>query len=579
MRILFLGNETNILYNELKKYENIDIISKKIDKKDVINYDFIISFGYRYIIKKDIIELFKNNNIINLHISYLPYNRGADPNLWSILDNTPSGVTIHLIDENIDTGDILIQERVFFDYDNDTLESSYNKLINKITLLFLDNWELIKNNKITPIPQDSLKKTIHCLKDRPEYDLILINDFQTKLSDIKSNYNKFYRKNIPNINNSIPYGKQTIEQNDIDAVLKVFEENEMLTTGKYVPEFENKVCQYIGVKYAVAVNSGTAALHLATYAIDIKEEDEVIVPAISFVASANCVLYQRGKPVFCDIDPDTMCIDIQKIESLITKNTKAVLFVDMCGQPANFDEIKAIADKYSLLTIHDAAHSIGSLYKNRKVGSYADITCFSFHPVKNITTCEGGMMVTNNEEYYKRAFAFRTHGISRDFKEREKMNSHYYEMQCLGFNYRIPDVLCALGIEQLKRLDKFVERRNEIANKYNELFKKNNDLLVPLTNNYYSAYHIYVIKLNLENINKDRDTIFKELKNSGIGVNVHYMPIYLHPYYQSLGYKTGLCPIAEDMYKRIITLPIFPMLKDEEVEYIYNKIINLIKTY
>ena len=377
----------------------------------------------------------------------------------------------------------------------------------------------------------------------------------------------------------IAYGKQTIEQNDIDAVLKVFEENEMLTTGKYVPEFENEVCQYVGVKYAVAVNSGTAALHLATYSIDIKDEDEVIVPAISFVASANCVLYQRGKPVFCDIDQDTMCIDIKKIESLITKKTKAILFVDMCGQPANFDEIKAIADKYSLLTIHDAAHSIGSLYKNRKVGSYADITCFSFHPVKNITTCEGGMMVTNNEEYYKRAFAFRTHGISRDFKEREKMNSHYYEMQCLGFNYRIPDVLCALGIEQLKRLDKFVERRNEIANKYNKLFENNKDLLVPLSNNYYSAYHIYVIKLNLENINKDRDTIFKELKNSGIGVNVHYMPIYLHPYYKSLGYETGLCPISEDIYKRIITLPIFPMLKDEEVEYIYDKIIHLIKTY
>ena len=374
----------------------------------------------------------------------------------------------------------------------------------------------------------------------------------------------------------IPYGKQTIEKNDIEAVLSVLEENEMLTTGKYVPLFEEKVCEYVEVKYGIAVNSGTAALHLATYAIDIKEEDEVIVPAISFVASANCILYQKGKPVFCDIDSDTMCIDINKIERLITDKTKAILFVDMCGQPCNFDEIKEIANKYNLLTIHDAAHSIGANYKGKKIGSYADITCFSFHPVKNITTCEGGMMVTNNEIFYKRGLSFRTHGISRDFKEREKMNSHYYEMQDLGFNYRIPDVLCALGIEQLKRLDKFVERRNEIANKYNKLFENHKELFVPLTNNHYSAYHIYVIKLNLENLNKDRDTIFKELKENKIGVNVHYLPIYLHPYYQCLGYQKGLCPVSEDIYKRIITLPIFPLLKDEEINVVYNSLVRCI---
>ena len=268
----------------------------------------------------------------------------------------------------------------------------------------------------------------------------------------------------------IPYGKQTIDQNDINSVLKVLEENEMLTTGKYVPEFENKVCEYVECKYALAVNSGTAALHLATFAIDIKENDEVIVPSISFVASANCVLYEKGKPVFCDIDPNTLCIDVNKIEGLITNKTKAILFVDMCGQPCDFDEIKKIADKYNLITIHDAAHSIGAKYKDMKVGSYADITCFSFHPVKNITTCEGGMMVTNNETYYNRSKAFRTHGISRDFKEREKMNSHYYEMQYLGFNYRIPDILCALGISQLEKLDFFITKRNQIALKYNELF-------------------------------------------------------------------------------------------------------------
>jgi perosamine synthetase len=376
----------------------------------------------------------------------------------------------------------------------------------------------------------------------------------------------------------IPYGKQTIEKSDIDAVLKVLNENNLLTTGKYVPEFENKVCEYTGAKYGLAVNSGTAALHLATFAINITNNDEVIVPAISFVASANCILYQRGIPVFCDIDSKTMCIDVTKIEELITPKTKAILFVDMCGHPCDFDEIKRIADKYNLITIHDAAHSLGATYKEMKVGSYADITCFSFHPVKNITTCEGGMMVTNNEEYFNRAKSFRTHGISRDFIEREKQNTHYYEMQLLGFNYRIPDILCALGTEQLKRLDIFIAKRNMIAKKYDDFFAKYSDIIEPIKciDTSYSAYHIYVVKLNLKNSNKTRDDIFRKLKLDGIGVNVHYMPIYLHPYYQSLGYNKGLCPNAEKLYEEIITLPMFPLLKDKEIEKVCNKLVEII---
>ena len=378
----------------------------------------------------------------------------------------------------------------------------------------------------------------------------------------------------------IPYGKQTIEQQDIDAVLHVLEENEMLTTGKYVPLFENAICNYVGSKFGLAVNSGTAALHLATYAAGIIDEDEVIVPAISFVASSNCVLYQKGIPVFCDIDPDTLCIDVTKIETLITSKTKAIIFVDMCGQPCDFEPIRILAEKYKLITIHDAAHSIGAKYKGtNNVGSYADITCFSFHPVKNITTCEGGMMVTNNELYYKKALSFRSHGISRDYKERENLQSHYYEMHCLGFNYRIPDILCALGIEQLKRIDTFIERRNFIASKYNNLINNNFDkfknVLEPLTikNNNYSAYHIYIIKLIKPDIK--RDDIFKKLKNAGINVNVHYMPIYLHPYYQNLGYKKGICPIAEKIYEQIITLPIFPLIKDEDIDFVIDNIISI----
>lgn len=376
----------------------------------------------------------------------------------------------------------------------------------------------------------------------------------------------------------IPYGKQTISENDIDAVIKVFKENNMLTCGKYVEEFEKSICNYTNTSFGLAVNSGTAALHLATYAIGIKYDDEVIVPAISFVASANCVLYQKGKPVFCDIDPDTLCIDTKKLESLITSKTKAIIMVDMCGQPCDYDEIKKIADKYNLIIIHDAAHSIGSMYKGiHKVGSYADITCFSFHPVKNITTCEGGMMITNNELFYKNAKSFRTHGISRDFKERESIQTHYYEMQTLGFNYRIPDVLCALGIEQMKNLDTFIEKRNKIADKYNEKFNhpEFQNFITPLINknNNYSAYHLYIIKLK-KDINRDK--IFKQLKDSGIGVNVHYMPIYLHPYYQSLGYEKGLCPVAEEVYEEIITLPCYPLLSMDEIDKICNELLNIL---
>ena len=373
----------------------------------------------------------------------------------------------------------------------------------------------------------------------------------------------------------IPYGKQTLDEKDKQAVINVLEDNTYLTTGPKVEEFEKKVCNYVGCNYGVAVNSGTAALHCATFAAEIQKDDEVIVPAISFVATSNVVLYQGGKPIFCDIDPETLNIDISKIEELITKKTKAIIMVDMCGQPCHHDEIRQICNKYNLILIQDAAHSIGAKYKGKKVGSYADITCLSFHPVKNITTCEGGMMITNNENYFKRAKSFRSHGVSRDYVTREKMNSHYYEMNDLGFNYRIPDVLCALGISQMDKLDLFIQKRNEIANYYNNYFE-NNEYIIPLNNYYDCAYHIYIIKLRSEKLNKSRDEIFKELKESGIGVNVHYMPIYLHPYYQKLGYEKGICPNSENVYENIITLPCYPLLKEEELKYICEKLINII---
>jgi perosamine synthetase len=371
---------------------------------------------------------------------------------------------------------------------------------------------------------------------------------------------------------NIPYGKQTIETDDINALNEVLNENTYLTTGPRVNKFEEEVCKYIGCKYGVAVNSGTAALHCATFAANIKENDEVIVPAISFVATANAVLYQKGKPVFCDVIKDTLNLNPECLEPLITSKTKAVIMVDMCGQPCEYDEIRKICNKHKLILIQDAAHSLGGNYKNNKVGSYADITCLSFHPVKNITTCEGGMMVTNMEKFYNLGKSCRSHGILRDYKQREKSNSHYYEMTSLGFNYRLPDVLCALGINQLKKLDSFIERRNEIALKYNNFFDSIKEYAIPLKNNHYNAYHIYVIKFNCKKIGKTRDELFQLLKNEGIGVNVHYMPIYLHPYYKDLGYEKGLCPVAEMCYQDIITIPIYPLLTDEEVNYVCEKI-------
>ena len=392
------------------------------------------------------------------------------------------------------------------------------------------------------------------------------------------NGGKPIRKNILN------YGKQTIDESDKQAVLDVLNENKYLTTGPRVTEFENRVKQYCNVKYACAVNSGTAALHLAVHAVNLKNTDEVIVTCLSFVASANCILYCGAKPVFCDIDEDTMNIDPNKIEALITKNTKAIIVVDFAGQPCDYHKIIPIVKKHNLVLIEDASHSFGcqinSCIKKPKVGSFADITTFSFHPVKNITTCEGGMTVTNNEKYYKRMKAFLTHGITKDYKDREKNASHYYEMVDLGYNYRIPDLLCALGISQMNKIDLFIKRRQEIAKVYDEKLKSFNNYLVPLRQKCESAYHIYVIKLNLQNLKVDRNTIFKALKAEGIGVNVHYMPIHLHPYYKNnLGTYNGMMPVAEKVYKQIITLPIFPTMTEKNIEEVVNSIKKIIFNY
>ena len=376
----------------------------------------------------------------------------------------------------------------------------------------------------------------------------------------------------------INYGKQTIENDDIDSVLQVLKTNTFLTTGPWVDKFENKVCQYIGSKYGVAVNSGTAALHCACAAINIKKGDEVIVSTVSFVASANCILYCEGTPVFCDIDPETLNIDYTKIEALITDKTRAIIIVDMCGQPCDFDKIKKIADKYNLIIIEDAAHSIGSIYKNKKVGSYADLTTFSFHPVKNMTTAEGGMIVTNNELWYNKMKSFRSHGINKDYKSREKGMDYKYDMTMLGFNYRLPDLNCALGISQLTKLDKFIELRRKVYLTYLELFNKSNlfDYFTPLIEKSYniSAFHLFVIKINYP---LNRDLVYKFLRKNNIGCNVHYMPIHLHTYYQQLGWKKNDFPVAEQVCDQILSLPIFPTLSLNDVKKVIDILIDFTK--
>ena len=391
-------------------------------------------------------------------------------------------------------------------------------------------------------------------------------------------------ENYPELTETINYGKQTIDDTDIEAITEVLKENKFLTTGPRVTEFENKICEFIGCEYAVAVNSGTAALHCAVGVLDLKPTDEVIITTLSFVASANCVLYCGARPVLCDIEEDTMNIDPNKIEHLINNNTKAIIAVDFAGQAFNFHKVKKICDKHNLVLIQDAAHSIGCEIKscpnNRiKVGSYCDMTTFSFHPVKNMTTGEGGMITTNNKDYYLKLKNFRSHGISVDYKQREKNGSHYYEMTNLGYNYRICDILCALGINQLKKLPNLIKKRQEIAKIYDNEFKELKEYITPLTNKFNNAYHIYVIKLNLKNLTCDRDRIFKELKNLKLGVNVHYMPIHLQPYYKKILNPYPSLPISEKVYKQIITLPIYPRMTDLDVDNVIKIIKYIINAF
>lgn len=331
--------------------------------------------------------------------------------------------------------------------------------------------------------------------------------------------------------------------------------------------FERCFSEYIGSTNCVAVSSGTAALHSAVFAAGIKKRDEVILPAITFVATANSVLYQGGIPVFADVQPDTLLIDPDTIQNLISPNTKAIIAVDYGGQSCDYNALRDIAEDNDLLLISDACHSLGGKYYDKMAGSLADLNIFSFHPVKAITTGEGGIIATDHDELAKKMRIFRNHGISTDHRERQKKGLWHYDMIDLGFNYRITDFQCALGLSQLKKLDGLIKQRNYIAQKYSKFLEKIpeiNSLTTKSTN--YNAYHLFVIILQSKKIQLERDFIFSALRAEGIGVNVHYLPVYLHPYYRDrLKYSAGICPIAEKMFGKILSLPIFPTMKDNDV--------------
>lgn len=370
----------------------------------------------------------------------------------------------------------------------------------------------------------------------------------------------------------IPYGKQTIEQDDIQAVVDVLK-SDFLTTGPKIAEFEQTVADYVGAKYAVAISNGTSALHAACFAAGIGPGDEVITTPLTFAASANCVLYCGGTPVFADVDPKTYNIDSEDIRRKITDRTKAIIAVHLAGQPCDMDAIHSIAREHGLIVIEDGAHALGSVYKGKKVGSMSDMTTFSFHPVKPITTGEGGMIVTDNEDFYKKMILFRSHGITRDDSIMTRNDGPWFYQQFdLGYNYRITDIQCALGCSQMKKLDRFLARRKEIVARYNEVFADCDNIITPYQlSDTESGWHLYIVQVK----NCDRRKVFENMREKGIGVNVHYIPVYMHPYYQEHGYENVHCANAEEIYSHIISLPLYPGLTSEQQDYVIDTLKSL----
>jgi UDP-4-amino-4,6-dideoxy-N-acetyl-beta-L-altrosamine transaminase len=386
------------------------------------------------------------------------------------------------------------------------------------------------------------------------------------------------------LSKNLPYSRQCIEQDDIQAVVEVLK-SDFLTQGPKIAEFEKALAGYCGAKYAVTFSSGTAALHGAYFAAGLNSGDEVITSPITFLATANAAIYLGAKVVFVDVESDTGNINADLIEKAITKKTKLLVPVHYSGLPVDMEKILAIAKKHNLILIEDACHALGAKYKGEIVGNcrLSQMAVFSFHPVKSIATGEGGAATTNSEELYNKLVMFRQYGVIKDKKlmteQARQAGEWYYEMHYLGFNYKLTDIQAALGVSQLRKIERFVGRRREIAKQYAKVLAGNKYFELPVEKNYgESAWHLYPIRLKDKYV-EHKIEIFNKLRKSGLWVQVHYIPVYLQPYYEKLGFKKGLCPAAEDFYSREIGIPIYPMMSDEDVQNVAAVLNNIFEEF
>lgn len=380
----------------------------------------------------------------------------------------------------------------------------------------------------------------------------------------------------------IYYGRQWIDKNDLNAVKEVIS-SPYITCGPKVREMESRLAEYTTAKYAVVVSNGTAALHCACMAAGIGPEDEVITTPLTFAASANCALYCGAMPVFADVDPETYNIDPKSIEEHITEKTKAVVAVDFTGQAVKIKEIRDLCHKYGLLFIEDAAHAIGTKYDGKPIGSLADMTCFSFHPVKTITAGEGGAITTNDKDLYRKLDLVHAHGVTHDealMEESPHEGMWYYEQITLGYNYRMTDFQAALLLSQMDKLETFKERRQEIVKKYDVAFNKIPEIILQKEiEESDTCRHLYIIRLDLNRLTCNRCQFFNAMSAENIQCQVHYVPVYWFPYYRHLGYKRGLCPNAEEVYKGIMSIPLYPKMTDQDVEDVINAVLKVVENY
>lgn len=377
------------------------------------------------------------------------------------------------------------------------------------------------------------------------------------------------------------YGHQYVDEADVQAVVKVLE-GDFLTCGPEVEKLEKRLCALTGAPYCTTVSNGTAALHVACMAAGIRPGDDVITVPITFAATANAILYCGGTPVFADIDPETYEIDPKSVEGRITEKTKAVIAVDFTGAPCDYDALRSICREHQLLLIEDAAHSIGTSYRRTPVGQIADLTTFSFHPVKTITSGEGGAVISKDSGLAQRVLMYARHGITRDQRLlQEQGNSNwYYEQQMLGYNYRLTDLQCALALSQLDKLDRFAARRGELVRRYDEALEKLPEVCIQKEyDGAETVRHLYILRLRLERLSCGGKELYDAMQAENIGVNVHYIPVYWFPFYQSLGYQRGLCPNAEAYYESSITLPLYYAMTDRDQEDVIRAVKKVVEYY